>query len=105
MEAEWFCLMFGAMHLYFQDAIIQKETLMTNRTQLEKTALFFKSTVAPPLGIIVRKSGIARCNDMSKQKVSLQLYATAAVSVQAVVYENLGQSDQQKCGSKRAYKR
>lgn len=71
VEAERFCLLFGALHLYFQDAIMQKETLVTDWTQLEKTALLFESTVVPSLNIMMKRPSIARHDEAPKHEASL----------------------------------
>lgn len=81
-KAEQFRLLFDFLHLYLQDAIMQKETMVTGNTQLEETTFLFESTVTPPQEITMRKPGIARCCEALKQKNSpSQLYAVKALLV------------------------
>lgn len=67
---------------------MRKETLVADQIQLKETALFLESTVAPLPGIMVRRLGITRRGNASKQKFSLRSHAAAAVPTQAAAYES-----------------
>lgn len=67
-EAERFRALSTALHIYLQDAFLQRENLMTTQTQLEETALLLKSIVVLPPEIIMKRPGMARRGKASKLK-------------------------------------
>lgn len=67
---------------------------MINWTQLKETVLFFESIIVFQPGITVRKPGITKCGNTSKQKASLQTHMATAVLIQVMTYKGLSQLDQ-----------
>lgn len=61
---------------------------MTNQIQLKKIVFFFKNTVIFPSSIIIKRPGIIRRSNMSKQKAFLQLHIAIVVSVQMAIYKS-----------------